>query len=550
MKISSYAVKNYQFTLIIFIMIIVLGITTIMSMPRSEDPEVHAPVYTITAIYPGASPKDMEDLVVDPLEKEMYQLENVKRLRTVIGDGFAVIRVDYKYSSDVEAKYQEVVRLVNTQRTTLPQELYSLEVSKWQPSDVNILQMALISENAPREKLKEYAENLQEDLEKLSDLKNVKIHGLPSSQVRVELAVDKMAEMHIPVAAVIGNIQSEVANIPGGSIDAGSKSFNIKTSGNYKNLEEIKGTIVYAANGKNVLLKDIAKVYYGHDDEKYFTRLNSHRCVFVTAALKDKANISNAQKLYKPVIEQFKKTLPSDIDFVAHFDQADNVNHRLGGLGKDFLIAILLVAITLLPLGSRPAIIVMISIPLSLAIGIVLLNLFGYNLNQLSIVGLVVALGLLVDDSIVVVENIERWMLEGHSRLEATLKATNQIGMAVIGCTAMLIIAFLPIAFMPEGSGDFICSLPLAVMFSVLASMAVSLTIIPFLSSRLLKEHTGNREGNVFMRALKRVIHKSYAPLLELALKKPWTTIICSIGHFCRFGILVPGNWFWIIPGF
>lgn len=513
-------------------MIIVLGITTIMNMPRSEDPEMHAPVYTITAIYPGASPRDMEDLVVDPLEKEIYQLENIKRLRTVIGDGFAVIRVDYKYSSDVEAKYQEVVRLVNSKRGELPSEVYSLEVAKWQPSDVNILQMALISENAPREKLRHYAEDLQEALEKIPDLKNVKIHGLPESQVRVELDLDKMAEMHIPVTAVIGNMQSEVANIPGGSIDAGNKTFNIKTSGNYRNLDEIQGTIVYAANGKNVLLKDIAKVYYGHEDEKYLTRLNEHRCVFVTAALKDKANISSAQALYKPEIEKFKKTLPANIDFAAHFDQADNVNHRLGGLGKDFLIAILLVAITLLPLGSRPALIVMISIPLSLAIGIVLLNLFGYSLNQLSIVGLVVALGLLVDDSIVVVENIERWMLQGHSRMEATLKATSQIGMAVIGCTAMLIIAFMPIAFMPEGSGDFIRSLPLAVMFSVLASMAVSLTIIPFLSSRLLKEHHGNPEGNLFMRALKKGIHKSYAPLLERALKHPRTTIVVAVAIF------------------
>jgi multidrug efflux pump subunit AcrB len=529
MKISNYAVKNYQFTLIIFIMIIVLGITTIMNMPRSEDPEVHAPVYTITAIYPGASPKDMEDLVVDPMEKDLYQLENVKRLRTVIGDGFAVIRIDYKYSSDVEAKYQEVVRLVNSKRGELPAEIYSIVVEKWQPSDVNILQMALISESAPREQLKKYAEDLQEDLEKLPDLKNVKIHGLPDRQVRVELDLDKMGQMNIPVTAVIGNMQSEIANIPGGSIDAGNKTFNIKTSGNYQSLEEVKNTIVFAANGKNILLKDIAKVYYGYEDEKYVTRLNAHRCVFVTAALKDKANISNAQKLYKPVIDRFSKTLPANIDFKPHFDQADNVNKRLGGLGKDFIIAILLVAVTLLPLGSRPAIIVMISIPLSLAIGIILLNLFGYNLNQLSIVGLVVALGLLVDDSIVVVENIERWMLEGHSRMEATLKATQQIGMAVIGCTAMLIIAFLPIAFMPEGSGDFIRSLPLAVMFSVLASMAVSLTVIPFLSSRLLKQHTGNPEGNIFMRALKRLIHGSYARLLEHALKRPWMTILTAV---------------------
>ena len=214
---------------------------------------------------------------------------------------------------------------------------------------------------------------------------------------------------------------------------------------------------------------------------------------------------------------------------VVPFDQADNVNHRLSGLGRDFLIAILLVSITLLPLGARPALIVMISIPLSLAMGIVLLQAFGYNLNQLSIVGLVVALGLLVDDSIVVVENIERWMLEGHSRLEATLKATNQIGMAVLGCTVALVIAFMPLAFLPEGAGDFIRSLPLAVMFCVVASMAVSLTIIPFLSSKLLKQHVGNPEGNLFMRGLKRLIHGSYSRLLDKALQRPVLTILAAV---------------------
>jgi multidrug efflux pump subunit AcrB len=524
MKIASYAVKNYQFTLIIFIMIIVLGISTILTMPRSEDPEMHAPVYTVTVIYPGASPGDMEDLVINPLEKEIYQLENIKRLRTVIGDGFAVIRVDYKYESDVEAKYQEVVRLVNTMRGELPAEIYALKVEKWQPSDVNILQMALISENTPRDRLRLHADRLQEQLEKITDLKNVKVHGLPDQQVRIELNLQKMNEMNLPPALIIGSLQSELANIPGGSIVAGSNTYNVKTSGSYSSVDEINHTIVHTANGKNVLLKDIANVYYGYDDEKYATRLNGYRCIFVTAALKDGANISAAQKKYKPVIERFKKDLPGNIDFVAHFDQADNVNERLGGLGTDFIIAILLVAVTLLPLGSRPAIIVMISIPLSLAMGIILLNAFGYNLNQLSIVGLVVALGLLVDDSIVVVENIERWMLEGHTRMEATLKATGQIGKAVIGCTAMLVIAFLPIAFMPEASGDFIRSLPLAVMFSVLSSMLVSLTVIPFLSSRLLKEHH-NPEGNWFMRALKAAIHKSYAPLLERALIHPWKTI-------------------------
>lgn len=532
MKISDYAVKNYQFTLVIFIMIIALGLTTILNMPRSEDPELSAPTYPVVVVYPGTSPKDMEELVVDPLEKEISGLDDIKRVRSTIGDGIAVLMVEYKYSSDVDAKYQEVVRVVNSKRSELPADILNIDVQKWQPSDVNIMQIALISENAPRDKLKLYAERLQDELEKLNQLKNVKIHGLPEQQLRIELALEKLAQMHVPLNAVIGALQSEMANIPGGSVDAAGKTYNIKTSGNYQNIDEIQNTVVYAANGKNIFLKDVAKVYYGYEDEKYHTRLNGHRCIFVVAAQKDGENISQTQKVYQPVLEQFKKTLPANIDMVQNFDQADNVNKRLSGLGTDFIIAILLVAITLLPLGTRPAIIVMISIPLSLSIGIVLLNVFGYNLNQLSIVGLVVALGLLVDDSIVVVENIERWMLQGHSRMEATLMATKQIGQAVVGCTVTLIIAFMPLVFMPEGAGDFIRGLPMAVIFSVLASMLVSLTIIPFLSSRLLKEHHGNPEGNFFMRGLKKLIHGSYAKLLERALNKPWYTIGVAVAIF------------------
>lgn len=531
MKISEYAVKNSQFTLVIFLMIIVLGITTILNMPRSEDPEMHAPAYLIIVNYPGTSPRDIEDRVVTPLEKVISGLDDIKRVRTSVANGVAVIRVEYKYSSNIDSKYQEIVREVNNKRSELPAEITNIDIQKQQPSDVNVLQAALVSENAPRSKLQYYAEKLQDELEKVSALKQVTIYGLPGQQVRIELNLEKMSQMHLPVSAVVNSLHSEMASIPGGSVDASKLTFNIKTN-DYRTLDAVNNTIVYALGGKNIALKDIARVYYGYGEEKHIARLNGHRCVFVVAAQKEGENINRTQTQYVKVLADFKKVLPANIDLVQNFDQADNVNRRLTGLSHDFIIAILLVAITLLPLGIRPAVIVMISIPLSLAIGIVLLQLFGFNLNQLSIVGLVVALGLLVDDSIVVVENIERWMLEGHSRMEATLKATGQIGMAVVGCTVILIIAFMPLVFLPEGSGDFIRCLPLAVIFCVLASMAVSLTIIPFLSSRLLKNHTGNPEGNFLMRGLKRMIHGSYARLLDKALQRPFITIGVAVVIF------------------
>ena len=548
MKISEYAVKNYQFTLVLFLMAIALGVTTLLNMSRSEDPIMSNPAYTVVAIYPGSSPKDIEEILVKPLEKKIYGLEGIKRIRSTIKDGVAILNVEYKYESDIDEKYQEVIRVVNTMRAELPGDIVNITVDKQITSDVNIIQLGLISENAPREKLKKYAENIQEELEKVSELKNVEIHGLPKQITRIDLQLEKIAKMNIPLNAILGSIESEAANIPGGSVTAGKKSFNIKTSGNYRSSEEIGNTIIFNANDKIVFLKDVASVRNDYEESKHIIRLNGYRCVLVTAAQKEDFNISKVQKKYIPLIENFKKTLPSNIDLVHNFDQADNVNKRLSGLGVDFIIAICLVALTLLPLGFRASVIVMISIPLSLAIGLVLLNFLGYNINQLSIVGLVVALGLLVDDSIVVVENIERWMRDGYSRMDATLMGTKQIGLSVIGCTVTLIIAFMPLVFLPEASGDFIRGLPMAVITSVLASMVVSLTIIPFLSSRILKQHPADYKGNFFLRSLQKIIHGSYSRLLDVALEKPVKTILIALVIFVVSLLLFPVIGFSLFP--
>lgn len=527
MKISDFAVKNYQFTLVIFLMTVAVGLTTFLNMPRSEDPVIDSPQFPVIVIYPGASPEDMEELVVDPLEEAIYALESIKRIKTEIKDGVAVLVVEYNYNEDVDEKYQELVREVNTVRPELPENIFSIKINRVRPSDVNVLQIALISENASRESLKKAGEMLQDELEKITQLKKVDLFGLPDQLVRVDLQLEKIAEMNIPLNAILGSIQSELSNIPGGQVEAGSKSFNVKTSGNYTSTEEIAETIIYSFQGKSVKLKDVATVYEDFEESKHLTRLNGYRSVFVTAALKEGNNISKVQETYRDAIEKVEKQLPENIDLVVAFDQADYVNRRLSGLGMDFLIAIALVFITLLPLGNRASIIVMISIPLSLAIGLVLLNALGYGLNQLSIVGLVVALGLLVDDSIVVVENIERWIREGYSKKEAALKATKQISLSVIGCTVTLIIAFLPLVFLPEGSGDFVRSLPMAVIMSVLASMLVSLTIIPFLSTWMLKDKGPDHTNKVYD-WFQKGIQLSYAPLLEKALGKPVATLVIA----------------------
>lgn len=538
MRIAEFSVKNYQFTLIIFALVLAMGLNSLINMPRGEDPETDQPSFSVVVVYPGTSPVDMEKLVVDPMEKRINELDNIKRLTTSISDGLAVFRVDYKHEADRDEKYQEVIREVDALRKELPQDIYAINIQRFSSTDVNILQLALISETASYRELEEKIESLEDKLEKVKSLKKIETFGFPEQEVRVSLNVEKMALNKIPANAVLGALQSENANIPGGRIQMNTRNFNIKTSGEYKNIEEIKNTIVYSANGKILYLKDVADVTSGYEAESHITRLNGHRAVLLTASQKAGQNIFKVDEQVEPILQQFEKELPANIKIVKNFDQARSVSTRLSRFAKDFIIAILLVSITLLPLGTRAAIVVMISIPLSIFTGLFLLDSFGFTINQLSIVGLIVALGILVDDSIVVIENIERYLRAGKSKREASIEATKQIGLAVLGCTATLILAFLPLVFLPEAAGDFIRSLPMAVIFTVLASLFVSLTIVPFLASRILKSHE-SPEGNIFLRALKKGIHASYTRILHWCLRHPWPTLgftaalfVISLGLF------------------
>jgi multidrug efflux pump subunit AcrB len=539
MKIAEFSVKNYQFTLIIFVLMIALGVNSLLNMPRGEDPEMVQPSFSIAVIYPGTSPVDMEKLVVDPIEKKINELEDIKRMITSVNDGLAVFRVDFKHGSDYEQKYQEVVREMNALQTTLPQDIFAIKVLKFSSTDVAIFQVALVSETASYRELEMYVERLEDDLEKVKELKGIATHAYPEQQVRVSLNIEKMALNHIPVNAVMGALQSENVNIPGGNVQINSRKFNVKTSGDYKSIDEIKSTIVYSANGRNVLLKDVATVEEGYEDRAYLARLNGKRAVLITANQKPAQNIFAVADKVNPIFENFQKSLPSHITMVKNFDQSVSVSKRLKKFSQDFLIAILLVAITLLPLGTRAALVVMISIPLSIFTGLFFLDMFGYTINQLSVVGLIVALGILVDDSIVVIENIERYLRAGRTRMQAAIEATKQIGLAVVGCTATLILAFLPLMFLPEAAGDFIRSLPMAVISTVLASLFVSLTIVPFLSSRMLKEHM-NPEGNIFLRAMKRVIRGTYSKALHASLRNPITTLVIAFVLFVGSLALFP----------
>ena len=364
-------------------MLTVVSVVSLVGMPRAEDPEILSPDFPIVVLYPGTTPQDMEELVVKPIEKKIGELEDIRKINTTINNGVAVIYAEYRYDSDRDDKYQELVREMNAIRDELPADLMSLKVRKVSPSDVNILQIALVSDNASDITLRKLAEQLKTELETVPSLKKVAYHGVPDQQVRVDIDLDRLARMSIPLNYVLASIAGEAANIPAGSLRAGTKSYNVKTSGKYADLEEIENTVVFSGGGKVVRLRDVATVGARASERKHITRHNSHRAALVTAAMKTGGNISQTNASYLPILDRFERKLPANVAMVRAFDQADNVHRRLSGLGLDFMIAIGLVFFTLIPLGWRAASIVMMAIPLSLGLGIVSLDLLGFSLNQL-----------------------------------------------------------------------------------------------------------------------------------------------------------------------
>ena len=530
MRVWAFAVRQWQFTLVLFGLLVAIGVNSYINMPRAEDPSFSHPAVTITLGYPGADPAEIERMLIDPIEEAMNELDDVKKIVSVANDGLGLVLIEFHYVGDPEKKQDDVIREFNRLRPQLPADLSYIDLRRAGPSRVNILQSALVSDTAPWREMEKWAGELEDRLERVPGVRQSESWAYPKSEVRIAVDLDRLGRTAVKLQQLATAVQAENISIPGGAVDAGARRYDLKTTGSYRSLQQIEDTVVGASRGRTVRLRDVATVSWATGEHTYLGRYNGHRAVFVTASQKDNQNIFKVRAGIDSVFDTFEKDLPQGIRLERGFDQSRNVDRRLTRLGYDFGIAIALVLVTLLPLGLRAAGVVMLSIPLSLAMGLSALYFSGFSLNQLSIAGFILALGLLVDDSIVVVENISRFIRMGHSRRDAAILATDQIALAVLGCTATLLLAFLPLVFLPGASGVFIRSLPAAVMLTVIASMVVAYTIVPFLSSRLLRETgapTGGRMerfdllADRLLHGTMQTIHRVYGPALKWALSRP-----------------------------
>lgn len=540
MNIPKLASDNHQFVIIIFLLLTFLGVNAFFTMPRTEDPPVTVPGASVVVVIPGASPADLEELVADPLEAALNELEDVDAIESTIKEGVVSVSVEFVFKTDAEDKYGEVVQQVNAVRNALPEEIYSLNTYKWNTTDVNILQLAFVSDSVEYSILEDHAERLKKDIELIKGVKAVDIYGCPRQEVRVSLDVSKMSMMNISLSQVSNAIVSNNMNIPGGSIRTGYTSFTVKTSGFYESLDEIRNTVVGSYQGSIIMLRDIASVNFDYEDESWITRFNGRRAIFLTAKQKEGVNIFDISAEMKQAVDKASKNAGDGIELMTVFDQSVGVDHRIRGFLYNLLQGIFIVGIIIfISLGYRAALLVILAVPLSIVIGLGMVNMGGFGLQQITIAALVVALGMLVDNSIVITENMERFIREGFSPREASIQATSQLFLAVVSATLTTQLAFIPIMMMPDETGEFIRSLPVTVILTLLASLLIALILTPYLGGTFLKSAAKNRKEPPVRKLLYRIAKGPYSGLLSKSLERPWKTIIIALLIFLSSLFLV-----------
>ncbi len=541
MSLVAFAVRRWQLTAVIFFLAALLGIQAFLTIPRSADPHFPTPIVVITVVVPGADPSEIEETVAKPIEEVIQGIDRISEVESTSSSGVAVIVADFDHGTDADQALDRVVRDVGAIRAQLPSSIARLSYRRVRTTEAAIVQMALVSPEASWRRMDKYAQDVRDRLNVVPGVRSTTISGIAAPELRVSVDSARLSEAGISPTTLSSAITAGGATIAGGTVNADTRRFNVDVGGAYRSIEAIENSVVKSDPSGVTVVRDLATVAWAEAEQTHITRLNGERAAFITVRQKDSVNALQLRKDLEVAADTLRTSLPPDMKLETGFDQTVDIKRRLNQLGLDFGIALALVLVTLIPLGLRASLVVVVSIPLSLAMGVFALSQLGYTLNQISISGFIISLGLLVDDSIVVTENIERHMRAGEHAVEAAISGAKEISVAVLGSTGVLIFAFLPLTFLPEGSGDFVRGLPMAVLLTVGSSLIVSLTIIPFIASRLLKANHGP-EGNRALQAINGGIQRFYHPILHWGLLNPrktvWGSMAICLAAFGLFPVI------------
>lgn len=536
LNLSKLSVKRPVTITMIVLIIVILGGISLTKLPIDLFPEIEVPVAVVSTSYSGTGPQEIENLITKPIEGAVSTVGKIDSVNSISFEGTSLVIAQFNFGTDMDLAALEIREKVDLIKGFLPEDSNDPMVLKIDPNSMPIMQIALSSEG-DLTGLQSLAEDtFSQRLERLDGVASVSTGGGFTNEIEIAVDQGELSKYNLSINQLSQLIGASNMNLPGGTVNKGDLKFAVRVVGEFHSIDEIENMPIPLATGDVIKLKDIAQVGLTQKDISSMSKINGRDSINISIQKQSGKNTVQVANLINKEIESLRKDYP-DVDINVVMDTSTFIKDSINTVAKNAifgsLLAILVLYIFLKNL--RTTLIIGISIPISLIASFILLYFNGITLNMMTLGGLALAVGMLVDSAIVVLENIFRFRTEGHSKIDAAIEGASEVGMAITASTLTTIAVFIPIVFIEGMVGTIFKDFALTVTLSLGASLIVSLTLIPMLSSKILtvdeykvKKRRFEKVYNIFDRVFLK-IENSYKNILDKSLNNRKKIIILSI---------------------
>ena len=538
MWLADTSIRRPVFATMVILGLVILGVVSYPRIGVDLFPKVEFPIVNISTTLKGASPEVVDIDLTDKVEEAVNTINGVKTITSTSTEGRSTVIVEFNLERDIDLAVQDVREKIAAIRNRLPEDIDEPVIEKVDPDANPVIWIALTGERSIRE-LSTYADEiLKEQLQRINGVGAIRIAGLRLREVRVWLDRDNLAAYRISAHDVLIALQRENIELPGGRIEGEFKEYLIKVKGEFTNVQEFNDLIVGFYNGTAIRLKDVGRAEDGMAEKRSVTRFNRVPSIGLGIQKQSGTNTLEVTDRIKKEIENIRKSLPAGMKLEISFDQSHFIKRSIEEVQFHLLYGgfFASIAVLLFLRSIRVTIISAIAIPTSIISTFAIMNVFGFTFNNMTMLGLSLSVGILIDDAIIVIENIQRHIEKGMGIKEAASFATSEIGLAVMATTLAIVVIFLPVAFMKGIIGMFFFQFALTVVFAILVSLFVSFTLTPMLSSKFLKEHTSSHTSTSVFKHLSdwlekqyKKVEESYRRLLSIAIEHRAIVIVSAV---------------------
>lgn len=522
------AIVKRKITFFAIFLVIAAGLISYKSLPKQEIPDVSAPAAMITTIYPGASSSEVEQLVATPIEDEIADMDGIDTLESTSKQGLTVVSVEFEVDVDEDKAFDELRRKVDDATKELPDGALDPEVDT-ELAETPAAILAFTGEAYTPEQLEDYADEVKRKLNVVSGIRKIDLEGEVEKDIIVEVDDKKLAAYGLSLSDFYNSMQAQNVNISSGSIGDGEDEITVKTEGLFESLDDIRQTIMDVSpnDGSVIRVRDVADVYFETKDNNIRFHHKEQQAILLSIYTKEGQNVIQIGDAINDKLKEIQHTIPSDVtmDYVTF--QPEDVDATIKDFIKSLMIGVLLVvAVAFLGLGWRSAVVISTAIPLAIFATFSVMKVGGIKMEQISIAGLIIALGMLVDNSVVVNDAIRKRLDDGEHPLKASVNGVKEVGLAMFASLLTVLTAFTPLLAIPGAAGMFLESLPKVVMTSLVASYLIALFIIPALTYVSMRHKANDQKdekpsmmSRVFLSNYKMISnHKWLAPLIIIGL--------------------------------